>query len=55
MYFNDEVIECEYVYDDIKNSPQQNARKFSDPFNKDNSNCYPEIEKIKTILRGFLF
>ena len=38
MYFNDEVIQCEYVYDETKNSPQQNARKFSDPCNKDNSN-----------------
>ena len=38
MYFNDEVIECEYVYDETKNSPQQNSRKFSEPYNKDNSN-----------------
>ena len=38
MYFNDEVIQCEYVYDDTKNLPQQNSRKFSEPCNKDNSN-----------------
>ena len=38
MYSNDEVIQCEYVYDDTKNLPQQNSRTFSEPYNKDNSN-----------------
>ena len=38
MYFNDEVIECKYVYDETKKSPQPNSRKFSEPYNKDNSN-----------------
>ena len=38
MYSNDEVIQCEYVYDDTKNLPQQKSRTFSEPYNKDNSN-----------------
>ena len=38
MYSNDQVIQCEYVYDDTKNLPQQKSRTFSEPYNKDSSN-----------------
>ena len=38
MYSNDQVIQCEYVYDETKNLPQQKSRTFSEPYNKDNSN-----------------
>ena len=38
MYSNDQVIQCEYVYDDTKNLHQQNSHIFLEPCSKNNAN-----------------
>ena len=38
MYSNDQVIQCEYVYDDTKNLPQQKSRTVLEPCSENNAN-----------------